>query len=313
MAKSKEKAHVSEKKKKLVADLVELMKKKTVMIVNLTGVPSSQFQDISKKLRGKASIKVAKKSLIDFALEHAKNDKLEELVKYVEGNCALLFTDEDAFELSGFLEENKSPAKAKPGQEAPEDIQVEAGPTELMPGPDITTLSSVGLQVKVENGKIAIQEPRVIVEKGKKISDEVASVLIKLDITPFSVGLEPIAAYQEGNIYTDIKINKEERLADLLEKFSRSLAFAVSIDYENPETIGFIIAKASAHESALSHLIKETPAEESKEEKKDKEEKSKENEEKEEVDKSENEKESDEKKEVKEGENSENKSDGESN
>lgn len=256
-----EKAHVSDLKKEIVKKLVGLMKKRTVMVVDLTSLPSSQFQDIRKKLRGKAEILVTKKTLMDFALEHAKEDHLKQLEKYVQGNSALLFSDEDTFDLAAFLEDNKSPAKAKPGQEAPEDLVVEAGPTELLPGPDITALSSVGLQVKVEDGKIAILKSKTIVKKGEAISEEIASILSKLDIIPFSIGLEPLAACQEGKVFENIKINKEEKLADLLEKYSRSLAFAVSISYVNNGTVGFLLAKAGRDEIALSQLIKESPEE----------------------------------------------------
>ena len=77
------------------------------------------------------------------------------------------FSDTDAFEISGILADEKSPAKAKPGQESPEDIEIKAGPTELLPGPDISALSAVGLQPKVEEGKIAIAVDATLLKKGE--------------------------------------------------------------------------------------------------------------------------------------------------
>ncbi|MGC9309297.1 MAG: 50S ribosomal protein L10 [Candidatus Nanoarchaeia archaeon] len=264
---NQEQAHVSDKKKAEVKRLAELMNNnKTVMVVSIKNLPASQFQEIRKGLRGEADVKVAKKSLIDFALEHAKEDKLSDLVKYVQDNSAIIFSNEDAFELSAKLSDKKTPAKARPGQVAPEDITVEAGPTSLVPGPDISILSSAGLQVKVEDGKIAIQKPAILVKAGEEVDEQKASILEKLDITPFEVGLEPVAAYSEGKVYVDIKINKQEVLANLLAAYSRGLAFAVSINYACKETIGFIISKAVSHERALDSLIKE-PVEEEQEEK----------------------------------------------
>jgi len=264
--KEKVETHVSEEKKQLVRDLAELMNKKTVMLVSIKSLPDALFQSIKKKLRGKAVIKVAKKSLVNFALEHAKNEHLKELEKHVREDSAILFSDDDAFEISGFLSDNKVPAKAKIGQEAPEDIEIKAGPTSLLPGPDISALSGVGLTPKVEAGKIHILKDKILVRKGEAISEEKASVLQKLDITPFEVGLEPLVAFSEGKVYVDIKIDREATLAELVDAYSRGLAFAVELGYPSGETIGYLIGKAGGHESALNGLVKtkvsDTPKEE---------------------------------------------------
>ena len=72
--------HVSEAKKAKVKELAELMKKKTVMVISVKGLPSAQFQDIKKKLRSKAKIQVVKKSLVKFALDHCGIKELHGLV-----------------------------------------------------------------------------------------------------------------------------------------------------------------------------------------------------------------------------------------
>jgi len=204
--------------------------------------------------------------LVDFALEHAKKEGLHKLVKYVDADMAILFSNDDAFEIAKFLSENESAAKAKPGQESPEDIEIKAGPTNLMPGPDISALSSVGLQPKVEDGKISIMQDAILVKKGEKINEDKAAILTKLDITPFTIGVEPVAVCMDGKVFADIKINVKETLEKLEESFSRSLAFAVSINYPNKETIGFILAKASSHENSLYGLVKEPESSEEKSE-----------------------------------------------
>lgn len=261
--------HVSEEKKRLVRDLAELMKKKTVMVVSIKGLPAKQYQEMKKSLRAKAKIKVAKKSLVDFALDHCGIKELHSLVPHVQDSTAILFSDEDAFEIAAFLSENKTPAKAKEGQEAPEDIVVEAGPTDLLPGPDISALSAVGLVPQVKDGKIHIVKDGVLVKKGEKISSQKVSILGKLDITPFEIGLEPVAAFdsETKKVYADIKIDKEGTLNELIEMYSRSLAFAVSIDYVNDSTLPFVLSKAVAHGNAIDSLIKEDVKEEKVEEK----------------------------------------------
>jgi len=266
------KTHVSEAKKKIVKDLAELMKNKSVMVVSIKNLPSKQFQDIKKGLRGKAEIKVAKKSLIDFALEHCGIKELHDLVPYVSESTALLFSKDDAFEISGILASNKTSAKAKAGQEAPEDIEIKAGGTDLLPGPDISALSAVGLVPQVKDGKIHIGKDKILVKKGEIINSAKASILAKLGISPFKIGLEPVAAFDrdEKKVYADIKIDREGALVELLENYSRGLAFAVSINYVVGETLSFVLGKANAHEKAIDALIKsdvvETPVVEEKKE-----------------------------------------------
>ncbi len=250
------KTHVSESKKKTVKELAELMKSKTVMVVSIKGLPSAQFQEIKKGLRAKGKILVAKKSLIDFALEHSANKILHELVKYVDADCALLFSEEDAFIISGILADSKTPAKAKAGQIPEEDLWAEAGGTDLIPGPDISALSAVGLKVKVEGGKLAIQQRMVLCKKGEKISAERVAILAKLNIVPFKIGLEPVAAYSNGKVYTGIKINKEEFMKDFKNQYARSFAFAVNLAFPTKETLPLILGKAAAHEKAIAMLIK---------------------------------------------------------
>jgi large subunit ribosomal protein L10 len=252
--------HVSEAKKKTVKTLANLMKKKTVMVVSIKSLPSAQFQEIKKKVREKAEIMVAKRSLVDFALEHSGNESLKELVKFIDADCALLFTDDDAFIISGMLADSKTPSKAREGQIAEEDIHVEAGPTSLIPGPDISALSAVGLKVKVENGKIAVSQSAVLVKKGEAINAAKVAILAKLNITPFKIGLEPVAAYSGGKVYSNIKINKVEFMKDLLAKYARAFAFAVNTPWMTSETMPFILGKAAAHEKAIAGLIKSEDA-----------------------------------------------------
>ncbi len=251
--------HVSDAKKAKVKELAGLLKKKTVMVISVKGLPSAQFQDIKKKLRSKAKVQVVKKSLVNFALDHAGVEEIKELVPHVNDSTAMLFSDEDAFVISGILADEKSPAKAKAGQIAPFDIEVKAGPTELVPGPDISALSAVGLAPKVENGKIAVMKDKVILKEGKEVTEAVASIMAKLDIIPFEVGIDPVAAYMDGVVYVDIKIDKDAMAASLEHDFGRAFAVAVDLGIVNNETLDSIIGKANAHEGVVTRIITGEP------------------------------------------------------
>jgi len=251
--------HVSNVKKAKVKELAELFKKKTVMVISVKSLPSAQFQDIKKKIRAKAKIQVVKKSLVNFALDHCGVEELKKLVPYVDDSTAMLFSDEDAFVISGMLADQKSPAKAKAGQIAPFDIEVKAGPTELVPGPDISALSAVGLVPKVEKGKIAILKDKVILKEGKEVSAAIASIMAKLGIVPFEVGIDPVAAYMDGVVYADIVIDKVAMVASLEYDFGRAYAFAVDLGIMNDSTLDAILGRAAAHAGVISRVISGEP------------------------------------------------------
>ena len=250
---------IPEKKLNEVKELSELLKnQKTILIASIKNLPASQFQEISKKLRGKAIIKVPKKNLIFRAIENLKDSNLEKIKKCIKESSVILFSDIDSFELAGDLIENKSPAKAKVNQEAPEDIEIQEGPTDLVSGPIISDFGALGIPIQIENGKIVIKSSKIIVKKGEKISENAANMMGKLDIKPFYIGFVPLSAFdtKEKKLYLDMNINKEEAVKEIKESFNKSLSFAVEIGYFSNDTIGFIIGKASIHEKTLEKLVK---------------------------------------------------------
>lgn len=256
----KKTTHVSEEKKKTLTELEKLAKdNNTILIASIKNIPASQFQEISKKLRGKAIVKVPKKSLTFRAFDSLGNEAVEKLKSKIEDSVAVLFSNMDPFELSAYLLENRSPAKAKVGQEAPIDIEVEAGPTDLVPGPAISELGALGIQIQIEKGKITIKEPKVIAKQGAKISHGAADLMNKLDIKPFTVGFTPLAAFdsKENKVYTEITIDKEATLDELKDVYGKALALAVEIGFASKDTIGFIIGKAAIQEKALGKFVEE--------------------------------------------------------
>ena len=251
------KAHVSEGKKNVVKDLTKLIKeKRTFLIVSVKNIPASQLQEMTKKLRGRAIVKVPRKNLIIRAIETSGETGAKEIGIKLKENIAILFSDLDCFELAAELVKNKSPAKASPGQEAPEDIEIPAGPTELIPGPAISELGALGIQVQIDKGKISIKEPKIVAKKGQKISAGAADMLSKLDIKPFSISLVPLMGYdsQEKKVYMNIEINVEKSLADLKNAFGKALPFAVEIGYVSNDTISFLLQKAGRQSKAMESI-----------------------------------------------------------
>ncbi len=248
---------IPEGKIKLVEDLANKMKSsKTVFVASIKGLPASQFQKIKKKLTGKAEVVMAKKSILLRAIAKVDKGNFQNVKDLITADTCLMFSQLDAFQLASELIDNQSAAKAKAGDIAPEDIHIEAGPTDLLPGPAISELGSVGLKVAVENGKLSIREGRVVTKAGEVINAKVASVLGKLNISPMRVGFIPVGAYDAESdvIYTEIKIDKAGALEELRASIGKALGFAVNIGYTVKETISYFISKAALQEKAIERI-----------------------------------------------------------
>ena len=178
----------------------ELESYSVVGVLNMHKLPAGQLFEIREKLRAKAKIKMVRKSVMLLALEQDKRG-LKELKAFVQGEPALLLSSTDPFELAGGIAKAKSKAFAKPGDIAPADMVVKAGPTSLPPGPAIGDFQKLKIPAGVEGDKIAIKKDTVIVEKGKEVSKEAAAMLSKLGIKPMDIGLDLRAAWEGGYIY----------------------------------------------------------------------------------------------------------------
>lgn len=261
-----EKKHkISEKKIKKVKDLAKLMDSyNTTMLGTTVNLASAQFQKARKLLRGKAEISYSKKSTALRAIDASKKEGIKALKENITESPAFLFTNEDPFEIATLLSENKFPAKAKIGQIAPKEINIEAGPTDLLPGPVLSELGAAGIKAGIVGGKIAIKEGKTLVKEGDTITSIIAGVLQKLEILPFEVGLDTETAYDSNSkkVYTQIRIDKAGTLEELQNTFSTSYQFAIQMGYPTEETISQIIENAEREIISLDKAIQEAkPAE----------------------------------------------------
>ncbi len=249
-------AKVAEYKKKIVQDLVKSIRKHSMVgLVNLTDLPAPQLQSMRKEMQGKVEFFMTKKRLMSIAFDALKSEKkgIEILKSHFEGMPALLLTNESPFRLSRLLQKSKTNAPAKPGQIAPFDILIPKGPTPFAPGPIISELSSIGLKVGVESGKIAIKEDSVAAKKGEKIKQKTAEVLARLDIKPMQVGLGLVAAYENGIIYQRdvLEVDEKEFANKIGLAAQQAFNLAFNIAYPTKDNMGLLIAKAFSDAKAL--------------------------------------------------------------
>lgn len=256
------KPHVQQWKKDEVKDIVRLFNEYPVAgVINMQNLPAFQFMKIRKQLKDKMITKVTKKSLIVKAIEQLKDSKnVENLKQYLNGIPSLIFTKEDPFILYKQISKSKSNVSAKPGQVAPDDIRVEAGPTPFTPGPIIGELGRLGLKTEVKEGKISLKEGKVIVKAGEVISSQVADLLTKLGIEPMTIGLNVVVAYEKdkGDILDKsiLSVDEKEYLANLRQAASWSINLAAFIEYGDPEILKIIVKKAYLSGKAVAEKAK---------------------------------------------------------
>jgi len=239
-------------KLKEVDDLSNLINSYEIIgVLNLYKTPASALQKIKTYFRGKAVIKISKKSILLRALDKAGKQNLKE---FIVGYPGLILTNIDSFKIYNNLRKRKIPASAKAGDTAIKDIEVKAGPTDLMPGPAISTLTKVKIPAKVEGGKIAIMKDAVVCKTGEVISPDLASALQLLKLQPMEVGLNLVVTYEKGTLYKaeQLMVDEDKVLSDILKAIQNAFNLSINSGYPTKETIGFMIAKAQMNAKQLA-------------------------------------------------------------
>jgi len=240
-------ARVSEKKKQTVIEVKKQISDYSVIgIVDMHKLPGKQLFDIRNKLRGEAKIRVVKKSLIKIILKEVKKKNLDTLTDKLKGEPALLMSNSDPFKLARVINKAKSSAMAKPGDIAPQDIVVKAGPTQLAAGPVIGELQRVKIPAAVEGEKITIRKDTTVAKAGEPISKAVADIISKLGIEPMEIGLNLIAVWTDDTIYEKdvLFIPTEKYVEDMLTAYSNAFNLSMEIGYPTKYNIPVLISKA---------------------------------------------------------------------
>ncbi len=247
---------VSDKKTKLVADLVKLVKDYSIIgIVNMQSLPARQLQNMRAMLGSKdVKIFMARKKLLKLVLDNSGLENIDALKAKIKGMPALILSKDNPFTLYSIIQKNKSSAPAKAGQEAPSDIVVAAGPTSFAPGPIISELAAVGIKTKVDGGKLTIINDAVVAKEGAIISAKLAETLKRLDIQPMEVGLDLVAVWENGLVFDakQLYIDEAEYEQNVISNAQEAFNLAVEIAYFTSETTDVILQKAAREAKALA-------------------------------------------------------------
>ncbi|MBI4019710.1 MAG: 50S ribosomal protein L10 [Candidatus Aenigmarchaeota archaeon] len=243
----------SQRKLNTVKEVREMVSQYPVIgVLNMHKLPGKQLHDMRNKLRGEVMIRVVKKRLITRIFEGGNG--MASLGKYITGEPALLMTRMNPFRLARLLSESKSTAAAKPGDIAPREIIVRAGPTPFPPGPIIGEFQRAKIPAKVDGDKISIKEDTVVAKEGQVIEKPLADMLAKLGIEPIEIGLNLVAVYDNGTIYTRdvLFIPQEKYLSDLRQGANSAFNLTLNMGYYTRENIRLFLGRAYREAMAVA-------------------------------------------------------------
>lgn len=244
------------KKRVMYQELQELPKSYNVIALSkMTKVRASQLMLLRKKFRNDINIRIIKNKVAIRAFEKVKNVAgIESLSKELEGQCALMFTNISPFKLNLIFAQNKIFLPAKGGDIASTEITIPAGNTGIIPGPVLSEFKIANVQTKIDGGTIWVNKDTVVAKPGDVISQQLASLLSKLNIKPIEAGIAVNFAIAEGLMFKeqDLRLDVQAYRDELVRSFQQALTLATEAGYMVPETVKPLLVKAQQHAKSLA-------------------------------------------------------------
>ena len=245
-----------------VEHLVGLFKEySNVAVIEVAKLNDRQIQEMRKILRGKATIRMSKKSLqlraIDNYRQESKKENLVEFAERIPGQAAFCFTNLNIFELKKIFNQSEWMVPAKPDEITPVDIWVRAGDTGLPTGQVISELNmTLRLPTSLQNDTIWIREDTQTHHAGDFVDVKQAAVLKKLGINPIESLIKIHYAWSDGEIIPEeiLYMDMEQFQKDLSSAYFSAQNLAIELGIVDKETIKPMIQKA--HRGALGLLFK---------------------------------------------------------
>jgi len=123
----------------------------------------------------------------------------EALLPIMVGNIGFIFTAGELSALEEVVKEYVKPAAAKAGVIAPTSCTVPKGPTGLDPA-QTSFFQALNIATKINKGSIEIINDTQVITAGTKVGTSEAALLQKLNVKPFTYGLN-IKYVWEGGIF----------------------------------------------------------------------------------------------------------------
>ncbi len=238
-------------KPKDLESVKKLMEQYSVVgIIDMHKLPARVLLKIRNSLKGTAVIRMSGKSVLERAIKETKRG--EELLSRLRGSPALLLSNEDPFRLYSRIKRSRATGPARAGDVVNKDVIIKKGPTQIPPGPAISTLQKVGLKTRVEGGKIAVADDKTVLKAGDTVTEDHVGVLSLLKIEPIEICLDVVAIW-DGSVYDKsiLDVDAEQYIAELQNAVRNAVNLSVNAGYPTKLTAGIMLMKAFMEAKSL--------------------------------------------------------------
>jgi len=243
------------RKTEMYQKLLELPKKyKTISIIKMKKVRSTQMLPLRKTLKGEVEFVCVKNNIARLALKTLDIPGMKEISAELQGQLIFIFTNMSPFKLNVLLGKNKIMMGARSGDIASMDIVVPAKNTGIAPGPMLTEFKNAGIPTKIDQGTIWIAKDTTPVMKGGIINEQLASLLGKLDIKPVEAGISLYSAVEDGLKYTEEEmiIDVEKTRNAFTQFHQEAVSLSIEAGYITVDNVTQILSKASQSARSVS-------------------------------------------------------------
>jgi len=229
-----------------------------MFVVELDNVTSNQNHQVRMAMRGKAEMFVGKNTMVRFVIkkfaEEHKNQALVALADELEGNVAIIFTNEDLRDVRPIILANRKEAPARVGSIAQRTVVVPAGPTGLEPT-QTSFFQALQIPTKINKGAVEIMSDVTILTEGHKCGASQVALLNKLNIRPFSYGLVIRKVYDDGSVLSPSILDiSAHDISDFLSAAIQNVA-AVGLATGIPNKASFPHILADAFKNLLAVAV----------------------------------------------------------
>jgi len=225
-------------------------------LVDADFVGSKQISDIRIALRGKAELVFGKNTMIRRCLRNlTENDQHPEwasLIPYMVGNIGFVFTSGELDTVEEVIKEFVKPAAAKAGVIAPASCTVPKGPTGLDPA-QTSFFQALNIATKINKGSIEIINDCQVITEGNKVGTSEAALLAKLNVKPFSYGLNIKFVYEGGVFPPDVlKITDATLMKTVSTAIGNVAALSLASGFPTEASIPHLIVKGAKNVVAFA-------------------------------------------------------------
>jgi len=125
--------------------------------------------------------------------------ELNKLKPLMVGKFGMIFSNKSVFDLKPIVLENRRKAFAKPGDISNVEVVVPPGPTGMDPS-QISFFHALQITTKINKGMIEIQKDVKVLVPGQKVGASEADLLAKMNIMPFSYGMDIRDVYDDETV-----------------------------------------------------------------------------------------------------------------